>query len=38
LLPCVQITADECHDRGLLLLRTVALGLSESSSSARPFS
>jgi len=34
----VQITSDEYHDRGLLFLRAVALGLSEGSSSARPFS
>jgi hypothetical protein len=34
----VQITSDEYHDRGLLFLHAVALGLSEGSSSARPFS
>jgi transposase-like protein len=34
----VQITSDEYHDRGLLFLRAVALGWSEGSSSARPFS
>jgi len=33
----VQITSDQYHDRGLLFLRAVALGLSEGSS-ARPFS
>jgi len=34
----MQITSDEGHDRGLLFLRAVALGWSEGSSSARPFS
>jgi hypothetical protein len=34
----VQITSDEYHDHGLLVLRAVALGLSEGSSSAPPFS
>ena len=38
LLARVQVTSDECHDRGRLFLRAVALGLSEGSSSARPFS
>jgi hypothetical protein len=38
LLARVQITSDKCHDRGLLVLRAVALGWSEGSSSARPFS
>jgi len=38
LLARVQITSDECHDRGLLFRRAVALGLSERSNSARPFS
>src|SRR5262245_14325004 len=39
LLSRVQITSDECHDHGgLLFLRAAALGLSEVSSSARPFS
>jgi len=34
----VQITSDDCHDRGLLFRRVVALGLSERSNSAWPFS
>jgi hypothetical protein len=38
LLSRVQITSDECHDRGLLFVRAVALGLDEASSSAGPFS
>jgi hypothetical protein len=38
LLSRVQITSDECHDRGLFFLRAVALGLSEGSGSERPFS
>jgi hypothetical protein len=38
LLSRAQITSDECHDRGFLFLRAIALGWSEVSSSARPFS
>ena len=38
LLARVQVTSDEGHDRGLLFRRAVALGLSERSNSAWPFS
>jgi hypothetical protein len=38
LLARVQITSDKSHDHGLLFRRAVALGLSERSNSARPFS
>ena len=38
LLSRMQITSNECHDRGLLFVGAVALGLAEASSSAGPFS
>lgn len=38
LLSRVQITSDECHDRGLLFGRAGALGWAEATSTAGPFS